>query len=144
MFYLSRETFCNLSWWKKFPRGNVVKHLYSQVPSPGVMWTWVSRVLCECCWSVCLSACSVWLSCAHICCWQGLASGADEPLCGAHFPGDRAVCASCPLPMARARSRDGCWSHASVTRLAGVALLLDHLWHSWAQLEAAALFIMLF
>lgn len=96
----------------------------SQVPSPGVVWTWVSRVLCVCC-CVCLSvcACSVWLSCAHICCWQGLASGADVPYCGTHLLGDHTpsarVCASCLLPMARAHSRDHCWSHGSVTRLTG-------------------------
>lgn len=105
---------------------------YSQVPSPGVVWTWVSVVWVLLHLSVCL--CSVWLSCAHICCQQGLASGADVPHCGAHLPGD---CAPSALPVHPAcfhgqGSLQGLllipWQHDQG------GIVLAPLWHSWAQL----------
>lgn len=123
---------------KKFPRGNVVKHHIQ--PGP-FSWSRVDlsqpSVVCVLlCLSVCV--CSVRLSCAHICCWQGLlASEAEVPYCDMHLLGDHTpsacVRASCLLPrQARAHSRDQCWSHGSVTRLAG--------WHcSWATSGIAGL-----
>lgn len=75
----------------------MVKHHVQ--PGP-ISWSHVD--LSECCVSAAVCLCCVWLSCAHVCCQQGLASGADVPHCGAHLPGDRApsapACASCLLP----------------------------------------------
>ena len=108
----------------------------------------------SCCVSVWLRVCP---SYAHICCSparcvpaeEGLASGADVTGYGARLPGDRAplacVSPSCLCLGTRAQTEDCCWSLcSSVARLAETALFLGCLGHSWAQLEAAAVFITLF
>lgn len=55
---------------KKFPGGNVVKALVQL----GFVWTWVSRVLCECC-CPCLSVC---LSVRALFGWAEHTSAADK------------------------------------------------------------------
>lgn len=96
---------------------------YSQVPSPGVMWTWVSVVWVLLHLSVCaLFGWAVHTSAAN----RGWPLEQMSPIV-VHISLVTVLPAPClcilPASMARAHSRDCCWSHGSMTR---VALSLHH------------------